>query len=687
MAEILVCGKTELLTEEAMHKLTEDFHLVVAGQTEPYGSRKNFTVYNISVMDKKFRQLFNVHNFQTVFYISGFADGSNGMFGENQQIKEITAVCGEFQIGKLVVFSTLDQSFESRQMEAACIHYAEEERIKTVIIRLPFLAGCADREGILNEIFHKIHEKEKICFLHTKDTYIDFLSLNDFADLMYQLIEETEDKNGIYPAVSGYHNTYADLENVIRQIVPDTEITYENVRSTVELPEYPDELRKIYGFIPKDNVMKEIPVYYRNYAETENKLQGGIRKKISAAVSRFGKSTLKYAELIVLFLIAEFISRFTSESVYFKFVDVRLFYILIMGTLYGMKTGIAAAVIESVVLVREYAAAGMNGIILFYNIENWIPFVIYLMTGSITGYISEKKDGALTFAKEEYALLREKYLFLNKVYRGAVENKGQYKRQILGFKDSFGKIFDAVQKLDTELPEKVFLHGIRVLEDILENRTIAIYSLDSRQKYGRLTVCSNSLLNVLPKSVRIEDFREIYDTISEKRVWKNMDMKENLPMYACGIFRGDIPVLLVTIRDVGMDQYTMAYLNILQIICGLLQTSFLRALDYEEFMASRMYYPDTGIVYPERLQQAFDVQRAMKKDGVADFVLFRFADRDKKRISEKMTGLIRGSDMLGADLQGNIYLLLVQANRKTSEIVGERLRQKGIEYQVVEKIA
>lgn len=136
-----------------------------------------------------------------------------------------------------------------------------------------------------------------------------------------------------------------------------------------------------------------------------------------------------------------------------------------------------------------------------------------------------------------------------------------------------------------------------------------------------------------------------------------------------------------------MDQYTMAYLNILQIICGLLQTSFLRALDYEEFMASRMYYPDTGIVYPERLQQAFDVQRAMKKDGVADFVLFRFADRDKKRISEKMTGLIRGSDMLGADLQGNIYLLLVQANRKTSEIVGERLRQKGIEYQVVEKIA
>lgn len=82
MAEILVCGKTELLTEEAMHKLTEDFHLVVAGQTEPYGSRKNFTVYNISVMDKKFRQLFNVHSFQTVFYISGFADGSNGMFGE-----------------------------------------------------------------------------------------------------------------------------------------------------------------------------------------------------------------------------------------------------------------------------------------------------------------------------------------------------------------------------------------------------------------------------------------------------------------------------------------------------------------------------------------------------------------------------------------------------------------------------
>ena len=73
-----------------------------------------------------------------------------------------------------------------------------------------------------------------------------------------------------------------------------------------------------------------------------------------------------------------------------------------------MKTGIAAAVIESVVLVREYAAAGMNGIILFYNIENWIPFVIYLMTGSITGYISEKKDGALTCCERRVCAAQRK---------------------------------------------------------------------------------------------------------------------------------------------------------------------------------------------------------------------------------------------------------------------------------------
>ena len=141
--------------------------------------------------------------------------------------------------------------------------------------------------------------------------------------------------------------------------------------------------------------MENIGTYYRTFVNEVMTQKSGLAGKIMSLFARAGKGALKYVELVLVFIIAEIISHYTSESIYFKFVDVRLFYIIIMGTIYGMRTGLVAAVLECLVLIREYALMGMNGTILFYNIENWIPFVVYLMAGSITGYISNKKDDAL----------------------------------------------------------------------------------------------------------------------------------------------------------------------------------------------------------------------------------------------------------------------------------------------------
>ena len=156
------------------------------------------------------------------------------------------------------------------------------------------------------------------------------------------------------------------------------------------------------------------------------------------------------------------------------------------------------------------------------------------MVGSITGYISNKKNDAIVFQKREYSLLRDKYLFLSDVYHGAVENKGEFKRQILGFQDSFGKIFDAVQKLDSELPESIFFEGLKVLEDILENQTIAIYTLDSWQRFGRLAVCSNRMLTRLTKSVSIDKYQKIYETIHKGQIWKNEQLEPEFPCTPVG---------------------------------------------------------------------------------------------------------------------------------------------------------
>lgn len=76
----------------------------------------------------------------------------------------------------------------------------------------------------------------------------------------------------------------------------------------------------------------------------------------------------------------------------------------------------------------------------------------------------------------------------------------------------------------------------------------------------------------------------------------------------------------------------------------------------------------------------------MKEEGVADYVLLRFEDRDKVRVNEQLAGMIRASDVIGMDEKGNIYLLLVQMNAANLAVVGERLQSKGMNYQIVEEM-
>lgn len=706
MATILIAGNVELFTAESLERLAEDNVIVLAGENAQYrGKVRSIYTYRTTPMEEKFGQLFDVYTFQAVWYVSGYSDGGNGLFGEQQMLEQALLECRRSRVDKMILLSTIDSQnylesrgrsgeilkleypnsriFSAAQTEALSRYFTEKTGVKVITLWLPYLAGRLNEKNFLGSVFRKMCRGEKVMFPYHREDRIDFLSYNDLSDLLLQITDETEDDTASYFVTSGYQYTYGDLEELLKLAEPNLQVIYENYPDTSNCPRYPLKLRQKYGFIPMENVMENIGAYYRVYVKEVYSNRNGVFGKI---VEKFRGGTwiYKYLELILVFLAAEIISHYTSDSVYFRFVDVRLCYIIIMGTIHGMKVGVLAAILECLVLVREYLHMGMDGTLLFYNIENWIPFVIYLMAGSIAGYVKDRNTEELNTAHKEYELLINKYIFLNDVYHGAIQNKGEFKRQILGFKDSFGKIFDAVQKLDSELPQTVFLEGLKVMEEILENKTVAIYTLDSWQRFGRLAVCSNSLLTKLTKSMRIADYQEMYDQVRTGEVWRNTELKAGIPMYACGVFQDNVMVLLITIQEASSEQYGMHYTNIFRILCGLVQTSFLRAAEYETLRENQIMFPGGHVVRPDHMHQLVAVQEDMKEAGVADYVLVRFEDRDREKLSEELTGLIRASDTLGAGEDGCLYLLLPQMTTDNFRIVGDRLDSKGIRYRLAE---
>ena len=703
VSSVMICGNVALLSDAAIEKAAEVCQVVVAGRRAASPGRKAHFYETVPTQDA-FNQLFDAYDIDTVWYISGYADCQSGMDDELKCLESVIRTCVRNAVAKLVVLSSVESlnfhqkydimgrfagrsyvsgnALATAQMEDFARYYAKSSGLKTIVLRAPYIASDENSTNFLGRIFGQMLHGGKLVFPYCPENKVDFLSDSDLIELLLDVSEEGTDQTATYSVTSGYHYTWRDLEEEICRLLPEAEVEYAQGLNLVSIQSYSIELKRSYGFIPMDNVLDAFEdsfLRYREKARSGSWLKNLLRRAGKALATKLAG----YIELILFFLLSEFLVDKTQANVYFRYVDVRLFYIIIMGTTYGTTMGLLAGALTGIALFLQFGELGINGTMLFYNLENWLPFVIYLMAGSITGYISKVRRQETAFLRKEHELLREKYLFLNDVYHGAIRNKGEYKRQILGYKDSFGVIFQAVQRLDSVLPQEIFMNGIQIMEDILKNHSIAIYTLDDWQRYGRLAASSGEILGRLAKSIEIATFEPVYSTVQRGDVWKNAQLLKDMPMYAYGICKQDKVELMIFVYDASPEQLGLYYLNLFSILCNLIRLSFVRALEYQRAIEQEKYFPDTMVVIPAYFAELQRAQKQLMEAGLASYELIRFESRDKAYISDSLRGMIRNSDIIGADDDGALFLILTQINRKSVRIVEERLEQKGLKFEVV----
>ena len=124
---------------------------------------------------------------------------------------------------------------------------------------------------------------------------------------------------------------------------------------------------------------------YKKLSDSDSGHFANIRNWIS-------KNTLliHILELISGFILFEFLNKYTGTYAQFKMIDLRLVFIVFMGSLYGINYGISAAALETCSLIAAYRQENVNIYTLFYEASNWIPFIFYFAAGAVCGYIRLK---------------------------------------------------------------------------------------------------------------------------------------------------------------------------------------------------------------------------------------------------------------------------------------------------------
>ena len=385
-----------------------------------------------------------------------------------------------------------------------------------------------------------------------------------------------------------------------------------------------------------------------------------------------------------------YLSGLSNSVVEFRYVDFRLAYVALLGLVYGTRFGLLASALAGVSLVLNWIQMDLDWLELVYNVSNWLPFAIYLTVGVILGYTHDKAANDQSARDDEVNQLKEKYTFLYHLYEDVTAIKNQFHSQLVGSRDSFGRIFNITRELDSLEEEEVIFNALSVLEDVMDNQTIAIYSLNPVSSSARLQIHSTNLSGQLKKSLDLKKFPDLLETIHSGAIFQNLNLLPGYPSYFVPIFNNDIMTAAVAVWQARFDQNTLYYSNLLRIICGLVQSSINRVAQFMDLSSEKYYIAGTCILQPGPFGKVLKVKEKMQKNKQGSYLLVMIAGENGRNGTDNKAGLftdistvIRAEDYVGLREDGNFYILFSQADPSNASVILNRLAQRGLNCVVV----
>lgn len=511
---------------------------------------------------------------------------------------------------------------------------------------------------------------------------VSFLAAEDLSLLIFRLFESWEDSREAYEIPHFFTCTASHFAELIQKEMPDVRQRFQYADGEAyPLPQVQDDtLRKRYAWFPVYSVLEDLPAIAQFYRGLH---RGGIGEKLARL--KVNSTTLRIAEQLTAFGLLQLVLRLTHVSIQFQMIDFRLLYIVTMGTMYNIPMGLGAAALASLSLAYEYSRSGIGWLTLFYEPTNWLPFIAYFSIGALCGYIRSKDSYLLQSVTKEKDSLTERYNYLEQLNLDVLQEKQEYKQQIIGSRDSFGKIFSISQQLNRLHPRQLFSQALEVIETVMRNDHVAIYSCPGQAPYGRLAVSSADLH--LPHSLPMAAYYEKLNEVQQGEVWVNRALDEQLPVYLYGIRQEGGLAVIILIQSAPYDQLTLYYENLFRVICGLISNSLINAMRYQEAVRHTKCVEGTDNVLsdPYFLEELEIALRAMEQKQSTHLLLHILSD-GKSSVGEmgcRLADCIRASDIIGLH-DGKLYVILSQANPSDLPIISKRLGSAGLQYRLLD---
>lgn len=574
------------------------------------------------------------------------------------------------------------------EAEQLCKFFHEKHQMNLTILRPPFIYDLFEDRSFLGGLVRRGLAEETITIPASKDTSCDFLHAEDLVDLIQRVLEHEQVPSfEIINLTSGKPTTFGKLSKMLQEHFPQIKINFNDQVQihTLALPE--DTTARKYGWV----ALQALPSSLVKIIENNTFGEEPGEKPTLRLVREFYRDhpRLKWVELILGLILMQLLSQYTGTLIQFKYVDFRLLYVVLIGSVYGMRFGLYAASLAGLSLLFTWSRMSLDWDLLIFNIGNWFPFIVYFVAGIVTGYFKDKVDNEIEYERSQRELIFEKYQFLYDVFEEVNALKDGFREQIIKYKDSFGKMYRAARQLDTLQADAVFFQTVNVLEEIMETESLAIYLIEPNQQYLRLEASSPAKAKGLEKSITLSEYPELEECIATDRIFQNKQLLAGYPAYAAPVVRDDEPLALIALWDASFDQHSMYYFNLFKVMTNLVRDSLIRASVFRTANQDQVFFASTRIYRPQAFAKAVQIKSEMKEKNMADYQLLRI-DHDELEPKELYTTIqkgLRSADLVGLWEDNQYYILLNQADKQSVELISARLSTFGIRSFVVDSEA
>ena len=691
--EVLLVGNTDFITKQWIQHAFPRDHVVIAEREGTVDGNDRLRIVNMSDANTLAETLTTYEFDRIVFFSENLTprsdrDGDLGTLrrflhairNRQTQMLMVSGPESEFTYPENADVRDTSKSLMSRASEELCLYYARTYRLEAKIIRSPYLYA-SDRNGVTAYFNHLFEQAESgtLSFCEQKNQQTCFLCADDLAELIYRMFDDWTAESEIFHVPNVFNFTYGDLADVISAAFPGLSVTFGEDRPQC----YPADdhvLRLRYGWSPRYSLKQDLPPVLQRWKEARAQEQSG-KHPIWDFLRNHSKPWIAF-EICVTFMLEELLRTAVQGNSQLGTVDLRLFFVVIVGTMYGLNAGVFAAALACAGMALSYASKGASFAPLFYDTSNWLAFVVYFVAGAVCGYVQLRNRENLRFMRDENSLLRERLAFLRDLYHDVLDDRRMLRGQIIGRRDSFGKMYAMTRELDEVLPRKLYYATIRIMQDTLGGDSFGIYRIDNGGRFAHLMAASPQTESLFSKSALLENYANIVTALDHGRLWVNRNLEQNLPMYAAGVRADGKLAVVIVLAKAQPDQMNLYFQNLFTIMCGLVESAMVRAFDYENVARQTRLVPGTEFLNTQAFLPKVLAANELKRNHMGNHLLLRVEDAWQDDGSRLM-GAIRQTDEAGVLQDGNVYVLMDQVSEHELSIINRRLSQAELHVTLV----